>query len=273
MITTFASAGPHISVRAEEVFHIGSLGITNSQVLGALGLIILVWLFFRTRAVAMGTKKPNFATRLIMWAFEGLYHTVQQVIPDETWAKRVAPLVITIFFFVIAQYWLGLLPFVGPITVNGVPLFRGMVADLNMTFALAIVTIVAAQIYAFKYLGFKGNMGRYFVNPLKDPIMAFVGLLELVAEFSRLLGLSFRLFGNVLAGEVLLIMIAFLTQYLSPIALQPFYIFELFIGGIQAYIFFMLSTVFISLGLAHHTEHTDDVHSSPSTTLAAENDG
>ena len=121
-----------------------------------------------------------------------------------------------------------------------------------MTFALAGVTIVAAQIYAFKYLGFRGNMGRYFISPLKNPIMSFIGILELIAEFSRLLGLSFRLFGNVLAGEVLLIMIAYLTQYISPVALQPFYIFELFIGGIQAYIFFMLSTVFISLGLQHH---------------------
>ena len=89
--------------------------------------------------------------------------------------------------------------------------------------------------------------------------MAFVGILEVVAEFSRLLGLSFRLFGNVLAGEVLLIMIAYLTQYLSPIALQPFYMFELFIGGIQAYIFFMLTVVFISLGLSQHgDEHSSD---------------
>ena len=166
---------------------------------------------------------------------------------------------ITIFFFVIAQYWLGILPIVGPITIHGVPMFRAFVADLNTTFALAIITIVTAQIYAFKYMGFKGNMGRYFYNPFKDPIMAFVGILELVAEFSRLLGLSFRLFGNVLAGEVLLIMIAYLTQYLSPIALQPFYLFELFIGGIQAYIFFMLTVVFISLGLSHHgDEHSSD---------------
>ena len=66
-----------------------------------------------------------------------------------------------------------------------------------------------------------------------------------------MLGLSFRLFGNVLAGEILLAIIAYMTKFLSPVALQPFYFFELFIGGIQAYIFFMLSTVFISLGLAH----------------------
>ena len=278
MMNAMASA-LHISVKADEVFQIGGFSVTNSHLLGVLGLVVLVWLLFRTRAVAVGKKKPNFATRLVNWAFDGLYGTVRQVIQDDVWAARVAPLTITIFFFVIAQYWLGLLPFVGPVTVgdHGTPLFRGGIADLNMTFGLAIITIVAAQIYAFKYLGFKGNMGRYFVNPLKDPIMSFVGILELVAEFSRLLGLSFRLFGNVLAGEVLLIMIAYLTQYVSPVMLQPFYLFELFIGGIQAYIFFMLSTVFISLGLASHGDHDESAHDSAhspvnATSVAAEND-
>ena len=276
MIKLLASAGPHISVKADEIAHIGTVTITNSHTLGIAGIAVLIWLMFRTRAAVLGKKKHNFATRLVQWVFEGLYATVNQVIPDATWARRVAPLVITIFFFVIAQYWLGLLPFVGPVTVgeHGTPLFRGGVADLNMTFGLAIVTIIAAQVYAFKYLGFKQNMSRYFINPLKDPIMAFVGILELVAEMSRLLGLSFRLFGNVLAGEVLLIMIAYLTQYISPLALQPFYIFELFIGGIQAYIFFMLSTVFISLGLDHHDHSSDEsdsisAHSSVSTNSVA----
>lgn len=269
MINYFAAAGPHISVKAEEIFNVGGVMITNSHLLGILGVLVMVWLLFRTRAVALGKKKPNFATKLVSWVFEGLYNTVKQVIPGEEWAKKVAPLVITIFFFVISQYWMGLLPFVGPITIDGVPLFRGMVADLNMTFALAIITIVAAQIYAIRYLGFKGNLGRYLYNPLKDPIMTFVGILEMIAEFSRLLGLSLRLFGNVLAGEVLLIMIAYLTQMLAPLTLQPFYLFELFIGGIQAYIFFMLSTVFISIGMAHHGDepHSDD-HSPAPTKLA-----
>ena len=75
-----------------------------------------------------------------------------------------------------------------------------------------------------------------------------------------MLGLSFRLFGNVLAGEILLAIIAYMTKFLSPVALQPFYFFELFIGGIQAYIFFMLSTVFISLGLTPHGDHNESSH-------------
>ena len=277
MIDIMANAGLHISVKADEIFNLFGFPITNSHMLGAVGLIVLVWLMFRTRAAALGKKKHTFATRLMNWTFDGLYNTVGQVIPDQKWARKVAPLCITIFFFIVAQYWLGLLPIIGPITVgaHGTPLFRGGVADLNMTFGLAIVTIVAVQVYAFKYLGFKGNMGRYFVNPLKDPIMSFVGILELVAEFSRMLGLSFRLFGNVFAGEILLAVIAYMAKFASPAALQPFYLFELFIGGIQAYIFFMLSTVFISLGLAHHDadEPVDHAHSSvKATKIAAEND-
>ena len=273
MIDYMASAGPHISVKVDEVLNIAGVSITNSHLMGFLGLIVLVWVMFRTRAAVLGKKKHNFVTRLIQWMFDGLYNTVCQVIPDQKWAHKVAPLCITLFFFIVAQYWLGLLPIVGPTTIgeHHTPLFRGGVADLNMTFGLAIVTIVAAQIYAFKYLGFKGNLGRYFVNPLRDPIMSFVGILELVAEFSRMLGLSFRLFGNVLAGEILLAIIAYMTKFLSPVALQPFYFFELFIGGIQAYIFFMLSTVFISLGLAHHDSHEpiDEVHSSVETNKLA----
>ena len=277
MMDIMANAGLHISVKADEIFNLFGFPITNSHMLGAVGLIVLVWLMFRTRAAALGKKKHTFATRLMNWTFDGLYNTVGQVIPDQKWARKVASLCITIFFFIVAQYWLGLLPIIGPITVgaHGTPLFRGGVADLNMTFGLAIVTIVAVQVYAFKYLGFKGNMGRYFVNPLKDPIMSFVGILELVAEFSRMLGLSFRLFGNVFAGEILLAVIAYMAKFASPAALQPFYLFELFIGGIQAYIFFMLSTVFISLGLAHHDadEPADRAHSSvQAKNIAAEND-
>ncbi len=260
----FASSAMHISVKSEKLFELAGFPVTNSHVLGFFGLVFLVWAMLRTKAAVLGKKKHNFLTRLIFFVFKTLYEIVKQVIPEEKWARRVAPLTITIFFFVIAQYYLGILPIVGPIYLQDghahTPIFRGGVADLNMTFGLAIVTIIAAQLYAIKYLGVFGNAGRYLVNPLKDPIGSFVGILEILAEGSRLLGLSFRLFGNVLAGEVLLVVVGVLTQFISPVALQPFYIFELFIGGIQAYVFFMLSTVFISLGLAHHSEGAEDSH-------------
>ena len=100
MMDIMANAGLHISVKADEIFNVFGFPITNSHMLGAVGLIVLVWLMFRTRAAALGKKKHTFATRLMNWTFDGLYKTVGQVIPDQKWARRVAPLCITIFFFI-----------------------------------------------------------------------------------------------------------------------------------------------------------------------------
>jgi F-type H+-transporting ATPase subunit a len=191
------------------------------------------------------------------------------VLGDKAVARRVAPLAITMFFFILVQYWIGILPFAHVITWDGVPILRSLAADLNTTFALAIITMVLVQVYAIRHHGFFGNLGRYFRNPFKDVVGAFEGVLELVAEFSRFMGLSLRLFGNVFAGEILLMMIAFLTVYATPIALPPFYAFEIFIGAIQAYIFFMLTIVFISLGLVSHKSHDSVDHSDATNVVTA----
>lgn len=262
MINGFASTdAPHVSLPAEVVWHIGPIDITNSMMLGIVGYgILIACLLYAARVVATNSRR-NRLVQIIIWVYEALYGTVKQIVGDSKQARALAPLPISLFFFIIIQYWTGIFPFVGPITNDGVPLFRSLAADLNTTFALAIITMVAAQFYAIKVHGLSGNAARYFRNPLKDPAGAFEGILELIAEFSRLVGLSFRLFGNVFAGEVLLVMIAFLTQYVAVVALPPFYIFELFIGSIQAYIFFMLTTVFISLGLSHHDPDHSIAHS------------
>ena len=168
---------------------------------------------------------------------------------------------LTIFFTVLITYWLAVLPGVGSITIGGVPLFRGLPADLNFTFALAIITIVTGQLYAIKHHGVFGNAGRYLKNPLKDPIGAFEGILEFVGEFSRLVALSFRLFGNAFAGEVLLLVIAVLTSYFGALVLPAFIAFELFIGFIQAYVFFVLTLIFTSLALITHGGHDSPDHS------------
>jgi F-type H+-transporting ATPase subunit a len=266
-----AENSPHVSLAADELANVGGwLPITNAIILGVIGYALVIWMLWATaRTVAKG-KKRNFFVKLVLWAYEGLYSTVENVVGDKEVARKFAPLPITMFFFVIVQYYLGVLPFVGPIMIDGVPLFRGFAADLNTTFGLAILMIVTAQIYAIKVHGFFGNAGRYFRNPFKDPAGAFEGILEIFAEFSRTVALSLRLFGNVFAGEVLLVMIAFLTQYAAVVALPPFYIFELFIGGIQAYIFFMLTTVFVSLGMTKHDhgETHELAHSTPDTASA-----
>jgi F-type H+-transporting ATPase subunit a len=262
-LTQFAAeSSPHVSLAAEEMFSIGSVTVTNALLMGVLGYAVLLWAFLYTVYIVKKGKKRNTFVKLIVWGYESLYNTVLQIVGDKKIAKTLAPLPITLFFFIITQYYMGILPIVGPITIDGTPLFRGFAADLNTTFGLAIVTMITAQIYAIKVHGVFGNAGRYLRNPFKDPAGAFEGILEIIAEFSRAVALSLRLFGNVFAGEVLLVMVTFLTQYYAVGALIPFYIFELFIGGIQAYIFFMLTTVFISLGLISHGSH-DDARDSP----------
>lgn len=263
MIQLTQFAAPHVSLAAEEIFSIGGVPVTNAAILGVLGYILLIWILVYTAWVVKKNKKRNMLVKIIVWGYEGLYNTVLGVVGDPKIARTLAPLPITMFFFIITQYYLGILPFVGPIMIDGTPLFRGFAADLNTTLGLALITLITGQLYAIKVHGFFGNAGRYLRNPIKDPAGSFEGILEIIAEFSRTVALSLRLFGNVFAGEVLLVMVAFLTQYFAVAALPPFYIFELFIGGIQAYIFFMLTTVFISLGLISH----GDSHEEPSKSV------
>lgn len=263
------AAEPHIDIRASVLFHIGPLPVTNSMLLGLLGYsIVLGALFYVIWAIGKG-KKNKFIS-FVLWAYETLYNQVEGIIGDKKVARKLAPLPISLFFIIITNYWIGILPFVGPVTVDGsVPVFRSMLADMNTTFAFAITSMIAVQIFAVRQHGFFGNLRRYFINPFKDPIMTFVGLLEIIAELSRLVALSLRLFGNVFAGEVLIIMMGYMTSYFASVAILPFMAFELFIGTIQAYVFFMLTTVFISLGREHHGDDDNETHLSKHSPLAS----
>lgn len=255
MINQFAATELHISLAAEKVFSIAGFTVTNSMLLGGLGVIVmLVALFYAANKVKKGTYNHFVGT--IQWIFEMLLKQCEDILGDKKLARKIAPLAITIFFTVLFTYWIGILPGVGTITINGsTPIFRALPADLNFTFALAIITVIASQIFAIKHHGFFGNIGRYIKNPLKDPIGAFEGILEFIGEFSRLVALSFRLFGNAFAGEVLLMVIAVLTGLIASLALPFVMAFELFIGFIQAYVFFVLTIIFTSLAVASHGSH------------------
>jgi F-type H+-transporting ATPase subunit a len=242
------AAGPHISIAPEAIFHIGPIPVTNAQILGLIGSGLLIWMLFSVVKSIRTGKRGRFM-HAILWLFENLYDTAVEVIGDKSVAKKVLPLAVTLFLFFLINNWLGLLPIVGPLTWNGTPLLRGAAADLNTTLALAIISIIVAQAWAIKRRGFFGNAKRYTGNPFKDPLHFFIGILEFIAEFSRTAALALRMFGNVFGGEVLLIVIAFLTSYAAAVALPVFYVLELFVGAVQAYVFFMLTIAFISLGL------------------------
>ena len=137
-----------------------------------------------------------------------------------------------------------------------VPLLRPPSADLNMTFALAITTIVLVQIFGVKALG--GKYFKKFFNASGQGAMkgisAFVGILELISEFSRIIAFGFRLFGNVFAGEIVLATMAFLITFLLPV---PFYALEIFVGFVQALVFMMLALIFFSLSTISH-DHDEE---------------
>ena len=252
-LTTFASSTPEVSIGPEKLFYIGSFPVTNAHVLGLIGgSLILIIAFSVVRAIRNGSRSRFLyaATGL----FESLYDTTIEVVGDKEVARKVLPLGVTLFLFFLFNNWLGLLPILNSVTYHGHSLVRGAAADMNTTFALAIISIVTAQVWAIKKRGFFGNAKRYFGNPLKDPLHAFEGFLEIIAEFSRTLALSLRMFGNVLGGEVLLGVIAYLSSYAAPIALPLFYMLELFVGAVQAYVFYMLTIAFVSLGLPEEGE-------------------
>jgi F-type H+-transporting ATPase subunit a len=236
---------------AAPLFEVGPLVVRNSTLLGVVATVVLLVVFgYACRRIAR--RQYSRLSVAVLWVFELLLNTVEEVAGSRERARRIAPLAITMFFFIMINNWLGVLPFVGPLTWNGQPLFRGLAADLNFTLALAIITMVTAQIWAIRTHGFGGNLGRYFANPFTNPGHAFEGMLELVAEFSRLIALAMRLFGNIFGGEVLLVVMGFISAWAAPLALPPFMLLELFVGAVQAYVFFMLTVVFVSLGSMPH---------------------
>jgi F-type H+-transporting ATPase subunit a len=140
-----------------------------------------------------------------------------------------------------------------------VPLFRAPSADLNTTFALAITIMVMVQVWGIRALG--GHYFRKFFNFSGQGFMryiaGFVGILELISEFARVIAFGFRLFGNIFAGEIVLATMAFLITFLLPI---PFYILEIFVGFVQALVFMMLALVFFSMSTISHGEHDEHGH-------------
>lgn len=176
-------------------------------------------------------------------------------------AERTFPFVFTFFIFILISNWLGLVPGIGSIgfiehqVVNGnaqevfVPLLRSTYSDLNMTLALSLISVIATHILGIAAIGFFKHAGKYIT--FKSPLLFFIGILELVAEVAKVLSFSFRLFGNIFAGEVLLVVILSLVPYVAPI---PFFALEIFVGFVQALVFSMLTLVFIKVAITE-VEH------------------
>lgn len=240
-----------ISLKAEEIFEIGNYTITNSLLLSFIVFLILSSFAFIFR------KKikiiPGFAQNFLEILIEAMLSLMDSVLGDRKKSEKYLPLIMTIFIFILASNWLGLFPGIGSFILKtdhaNIPLLRSPASDINFTLTLAIIAIFSTNFFGVKSLGFFNHIKKFF--NFSNPIKFFVGILEFLSEFSRMISFSFRLFGNIFAGEVLLTIVFFLTPYIVPI---PFLFLEIFFGAIQALIFATLTLVFLSIHIAHE-EH------------------
>ncbi|MDP3792364.1 MAG: F0F1 ATP synthase subunit A [bacterium] len=248
-----------ISIKAEPLFHLGSFVVTNSYLLSLIvvGIFVSLALFLKNKISLIPGKLQSIFELLT----EEIFKTMDTVLGSRRLSEQYFSLVATIFLFILFSNWLGLLPGAGSLGLQHeiehqgeyrtviVPFLRAPAADLNFTIALALIVMISINMFGFVALGFKRHAGKFF--NLKNPIYTFVGLLELVSEFVKIISFSFRLFGNIFAGEVILIIIGFLGPYFLPL---PFLFLEVFVGFIQAFIFAMLTLVFIGMSVSHQVE-------------------
>jgi len=264
---------PELRLPPETIFHLFGFPITNSIIGAWLTIIVLVgfsYVITRRMRVVPGRLQSAFEF-LLGW----LYNLCQRVAGEE-YGRRFFPVVATIFLFVAFNAWLSLIPGFGSITVATVEgehahLLRGANTDINMPLALALVSFIFVEYFGLRSLGIRYlgkfiNVGQFFRSVaqmvrggfraglsglITGFIHIFVGFLEALSEFVRIVSFTFRLFGNMTAGEILLLMAAFLIPWVFAL---PFYGLELLIGFVQALIFSGLTLVFLTLAVAHHGE-------------------
>ncbi|MEA3323134.1 MAG: F0F1 ATP synthase subunit A [Patescibacteria group bacterium] len=246
-----------ISLVPEVITYIGGFPITNTFLMTiVVSSMIIVGSYLFTRKQALVPRGfQNFVETIL----EGLLGLVDSVTGDRAQSRKFFPIVATIFIFVILSNWIGLLPGMGTVGVNQihhgeevlVSFIRSPSADLNMTAALAIFAVIAAQVMGIAAIGMRKYAGKFFVSPFKKPyfIGTFVGILEIISEFAKMISFSFRLFGNIFAGEVLLLVMLALVPLFVPL---PFLFLEVFVGFIQALVFAMLTLVFFKMAAEAH---------------------
>lgn len=264
-----------ITLYAEPITHVGSFDITNALLSSWAVVIIIIFMSIVIRKSLR--EVPGKIQNIFELVIEGALNLCDQVTNNRKISIKIFPIAISVFFFILLNNWFGLLPIGGfGIVHKGdhglafIPFLRGGTADINTTIALAVMAVIGANIFGVfsvgiwktfnKYVNIKA-LGGIFTKIRKDPtviivapITFFVGLIEIVGEFAKVASLSFRLFGNVFAGEVLLASMAALVAYAIPI---PFLFLEILVGVIQALIFSMLLVVYFTIGATDH-DHEEE---------------
>lgn len=217
----------------------------------AMSVLIVFGILASRKLESVPKGAQNFAEAII----EAGLDFIEPVIGSRKDALKFFPIVLTFFIFILISNWLELLPGLGSVGVyewHGgrkvlLSFLRSPSSDLNFTIGLAIVSVLVTQIMGIAAIGFFKYSSRFI--SFKSPVSLFVGLLELVSEVAKLISFSFRLFGNIFAGEVLLIVVGVLVPIIVPL---PFLMLEIFVGFVQALVFSMLTLVFLKIATTTH---------------------
>ena len=263
-------------IAAEPIFHVGSFPITNSLINAWLAVAV-----FAVVAFLVKRKLTSGAPGRFQSAVEGLVEFmlgyVDQVTNDRAKSRKFLPLVGTLFLFILLCNWMGALPGVGSVWrtielhghVENAPIFRPANADLNLTLAMALLTVITSHVVGMITIGFfahwnkfiaLGTLFRSFRKKPMDIVVALVemlvGVIEFFAEIAKVVSLSLRLFGNIFAGEVLITVMYSLIAYVVPL---PFTFLELIVGMVQATVFAMLALVYLTI-LSEKPHGGEDEH-------------
>lgn len=248
-------SGLHIALAAERVGTLWGIPITNTLVAEWVVMALLI-----ITAVIVGRNPkliPGRVQNFFELIFDFLIDYMAQILGNRKLAIRFFPLIVTVFLFIAFSNLFDFLPIMGALVVHHagetVPLLRPVNTDLNVTLALAIIAVFSIEISGIVLLGF-WRYGSKFFN-FTSPLNFVVGIIEFISELSRFISFSFRLFGNIFAGEVLLAVAGFFMPYVLPVPLMAF---ETFVGVVQAAVFAMLMLFFIKLAIAEpHGSHSE----------------
>lgn len=234
----------------ETIFHIGSFPVTNT-ILDTLlvDTIIIGGVFYLSKKLMVIPANPfQNAVESIIETFYNLTESIAQ-----NKASKIFPYFMSFFLFILLANWSSLIPGVGAIGIRRehgelIPLFRGATSDLNATLGLALISAVATHTLSIRTIGIKEYLGRYFSL---NPINLFIGILEIISEITKVVSLSFRLFGNIFAGEVVLLTVSSIFAFIFPL---PFLLLEVIVGLVQALVFSMLTMVFMAILTTPHKQ-------------------
>ena len=251
---------PVIHITPLTIFTVKGFAVTNSMFYGIITTLFLLIVMI-TVAKRMTLKPRGGLTQIIEVGTDFITDLLKSSLNSEEKAVKYAPYFVSIFFFILFSNWLGLLPFVGEaFRSHGEPLTRPFTADLNGTVAAATITWLLVQYFAIKESGFLSHIRHYFNGSLKNPITLLLGIFEMFSDLTRIFSLALRLFLNVAIGEIIIAVFSALGGSAGFVTALPFTILELLVGALQAYIFVMLSIMYLAVAVNHggHEETPED---------------